>query len=135
MNPIDKAELSAFLDGELDTLRSEEIKLALKNDPTLRAEFESLSAMDATWSESARSAAERVAIDLLPRKKSSNVALRVAGAVLLLTTVRMLPKFTDELMWGIVLHSVALACSLVWVIRMVSETELEPSIPDTTLGK
>jgi hypothetical protein len=46
MNPIDPAELSALLDGELPARRAQEVRHALRVDPALASAFESLARLD-----------------------------------------------------------------------------------------
>ncbi len=47
MLPIDPAELSALLDGELSQSRADEVRAALAADATLREAYERLVALDA----------------------------------------------------------------------------------------
>lgn len=47
MRPIDPAELSALLDGELDASRAAEVRAALAGDAALRAQYEALAQADA----------------------------------------------------------------------------------------
>jgi anti-sigma factor RsiW len=64
MHPIDPAELSAFLDGELPAKRAEEVRAALALDPALRQSFEQLVALDADWKERAATAMFRPRVQL-----------------------------------------------------------------------
>lgn len=47
MNPLEPAELSALLDGELDPRRAAEIQALIAADPAVRAEYDSLRLADA----------------------------------------------------------------------------------------
>ncbi len=47
MNPLDPAELSALLDGELDPRRAAEVQALIAADPGVGAEYESLRLADA----------------------------------------------------------------------------------------
>jgi anti-sigma factor RsiW len=49
MNPVDAAELSALLDGELPARRAEEVRQALLVDPALASHWESLGRLNAAW--------------------------------------------------------------------------------------
>jgi anti-sigma factor RsiW len=49
MIPVDPAELSALLDGELPAPRAEEVRHALRLDPALASQFESLARLDVDW--------------------------------------------------------------------------------------
>jgi anti-sigma factor RsiW len=49
MLPIDPAELSAFLDGELTPNRAEVVQAALARDPVLRQTYERLARFDVDW--------------------------------------------------------------------------------------
>ena len=49
MHPIDPAELSAFLDGELPAERADEVRAALARDPALRQSLRAAGRLDADW--------------------------------------------------------------------------------------
>ncbi len=118
MNPIDPAELSAYLDGELSPARAREVESALASSPALQAELDALTNADRSWRLAARSAAFRSDIRL-PRAAARKVPLyRTTGAVVLLLAVRFLPKLAGALDWQIIANGVALAIAMVWVIRM-----------------
>lgn len=120
MNPIDPAELSAYLDGELSPARAREIETALMSSPALRAALDALTKADETWRTAARSAAFRPVVRLpgaaLPAKVSIS---RMAGVVALLLAVRFLPKLTGALDWELVANGIALAVVIAWVIHMI----------------
>lgn len=123
MNPIEPAELSAYLDGELNPARAREVESALATSPALQAELDALTKADKTWRMAARLAAFRSTIQL-PRTSSRKVPLyRTAGAVVLLLAVRFLPKLAGALDWGLIANGVALAIAMVWVIRMTRAEE------------
>jgi anti-sigma factor RsiW len=116
MKPIESAELSAFLDCELDADRACEVQTALEGSPELRAEFDALSAMDAEW----RSAAGRSAFEpkvVLPSNPAPVESwLITAATVAGLVAIRMIPKFGGSIEFGFVLHVLALALLMVWLI-------------------
>lgn len=64
MNPVQPEELSALLDGELDTARAAEVRAQIQMDPALRLEFETLSASDAAWRAAADAGAFAPAVSL-----------------------------------------------------------------------
>jgi hypothetical protein len=47
MKPVDPAEISALMDGELPAERAEEVRRAIAEDPALRREYEEIVALDA----------------------------------------------------------------------------------------
>jgi anti-sigma factor RsiW len=49
MSPLDPAELSALLDGELSPARAEEVRCSIAADPALRAVYDRLVGQDAQW--------------------------------------------------------------------------------------
>jgi anti-sigma factor RsiW len=76
MNPIDPAELSAYLDGEVGADRRHEIEAVLAGDPAARAELDALAAADAVWRASARSAAFRPRVEM-PARGAGVVSMRL----------------------------------------------------------
>lgn len=57
MKPVEEAELSALLDGELDAVRARQIEARMAEDPALRRAFEALASADAAWRTAAGAAA------------------------------------------------------------------------------
>jgi anti-sigma factor RsiW len=115
MLPIDPAELSAFLDGELSASRAEEVRAALVRDPVLRRSYELLVARDADWSARASAAMfrPRVRLDHAP------VATRVLAAtavVLGLLPLRLALKALPPL-YGAGLEVLLLALVVGWGLR------------------
>ncbi len=118
MNPIDPAELSAYLDGELSPVRAREIEAAVMASPALRAELDALSKADDTWRSAARSAAFPPHVRL-PRAAASRASIyRIVGAVALLLAVRIVPKLADSLDWELIANGIALAVVVAWAIHM-----------------
>ncbi len=83
MQPIDPAELSAFLDGELPLTRADEVRAALAEDPILRQSYEQLLALDTCWKAQA-SAAMFVPRVRLPRSQARARFLTAAALLGLL---------------------------------------------------
>ncbi len=91
MTPIDPAELSAYLDGELSATRADEVRAALALDPELRRSYELLVKCDADWSARAQAAkfSPRVRFARAPWSRS---LLMAAAVVLGLFVLRMALK-------------------------------------------
>lgn len=117
MNPIDPAELSAFLDGELEAARAKDVESAIASDPALRMEFERLQKADAGWAAAARSAISQPTVFLASRTTVSSFYVRIAIGAVVLLALRILPKLNDAVAWGAALHSIVLIALLTWVIR------------------
>ncbi|GMV97976.1 MAG: zf-HC2 domain-containing protein [Phycisphaerae bacterium] len=125
MNPIEPAELSAYLDGELSPRRAREVESALATDPALRAEYERLAALDASWRDAARAAGfdPPVAVEEAQLTPGAWPAWALAGLVALLV-IRIVPKFIGPALAGAGLHAAALAVILAWaVVRLGREAD------------
>lgn len=128
MNPIEPAELSAYLDGELSPERAQEVEAALASSPALRTELKSLAADDARWRAAACSAAFRPDVRL-PRARALGVrAGPTLLAVALLLGVRLLPKLVGTLTLALILNALALTVIMAWVLAMLRSTEDRPEI-------
>ena len=126
MKPVEPAELSGYLDGELDVARTAEVRELLSRDAALLAQFEALRATDANWRAAAASAAFVPRLQLpAPRARATSWA-RIAALALALIALRVLPKLGGPMVWGIALHAVALAIALVWIVRMIRSSALHP---------
>lgn len=118
MNPIDPAELSAYLDGELSPARAREVEAAMTSSPALRAEFDALLEADEKWRAAGRSASFRPDIRLRGASLPKVSPYRAGGAVALLLAARILPKLGGAWAWELLVNAIALAVIMVWVIRM-----------------
>ncbi len=118
MNPIDPAELSAYLDGELDPARAGEVEAALASSPALRGELNALVNADNAWRAAARGASFEPGIRLRPGNTVLRSTLRAAGAIVLLLAARVLPKLPGSLLWELVLNGIAFTFALIWIARM-----------------
>jgi anti-sigma factor RsiW len=127
MTPIDTAEISAYLDGELSAIRAEELEAAIANDPALRAELEALARQHSAWRGAASSANFLPTVRLEPPGAGlkSQTAPGIALALTVLIALRVLPKLTDSLGIGLVLHSLALAAIMGWLIHMTSRDRVD----------
>jgi anti-sigma factor RsiW len=135
MKEVQDGELSALLDGELDSQRAEVVRAAINADPALREEFDALARLDARL----RSAAEEAAF--MPDVSFPAAAARQASAwhwpagvalVLALIAIRFLPKLAELPLFGISLQVAACAAVSFIVVRMVRETE---PLADLAFGK
>jgi anti-sigma factor RsiW len=107
LQPLDPAELSAFLDGELPPARMTEIEALLASDPALKAEYETLRRSDATWREAAVGATFISAVRL-PKAAAQISGRWVAAAVAALLVVRVGGKFVETLGPSLLLNLAAL---------------------------
>jgi len=125
MTPVDAAELSAFLDGELAPARAREVEAAIAANPSLRAEFSALSQADTIWRATASSARFQPKIDIAGGVVASGYWAGLALAVILLVAIRILPKLSGTVELGFLVHSGVLAIFLAWIIQ----TERKLKIP------
>lgn len=126
MKQIQDRELSALLDGELDSERAAVVRAAIDADPALRKAFGSLVRLDTRL----RSAADEAAFmpDVsLPAAAEHEVSSWYwpagAVAVLALLVARFLPKLAELPLFGISLQVAGCAAISFVVLRMVRETE------------
>ena len=120
MVPIDPAELSAFLDGELPARRAEEVRAALAQDPVLRQSYELLVVRDGDWN--ARAAAAmfwpRVRMPRAPIAcRVVTAAAVVFGLLLLRMALKALPPH-----YGAGLEALLLAIVVGWGLRPIMQT-------------
>ena len=130
MNPIDEAELSGLLDGELDPERAAFVRQAIDRYPALKAQFERLSKLDG----SCRRVAAQVSFSprvVLPAAPSPHVehgfeikGPTVAIALLGLVAIYFAPKILSGLLIGMSLHAGALVAVLWMISRAVSRNEM-----------
>jgi anti-sigma factor RsiW len=133
MNPIDPAELSALLDGELTPQRADEVRAAIQHDPSLKTEFERLRRLDAACREAAATAEFQPQVTIAPHTNDWSWAAP-AGMGVILLVVRFLPKMWDLALLGAVLHVAAMAIVLWWIVRLVSQEEKRPTRWGRPLG-
>jgi anti-sigma factor RsiW len=116
MLPIDPAELSAFLDGELPAARAEEVRAALAQDSLLRQSYEQLLALDADWKARASAAMFRPRVRIAPNWVPGRFL--TAAAVLGLLVFRIVLKTQPPLV-GAALEALLLALVVGWGLRRV----------------
>jgi anti-sigma factor RsiW len=113
--PIDPAELSALIDGELPPERARAIEALIAGDPALRAEYEGLRALDARWREAAGEAMFMPEVRLAPAPVRIPL-VGVAAVVLVLLLARVGGKFVETLGPMLLLNLAALALVAVTVL-------------------
>jgi len=123
MRLIEPAELSAFLDGELDPDRAREIATALASDSELREEYGALAKADVVWKAAADSALFKPSTQLSTSKVFASSPLAFAAVLIALIALCVTAKLGTVVVWNFVLHAVALAIALPWIIRMARETQ------------
>jgi len=124
MKPVDPAEISALLDGELSPERTEQVRRAIAEDSELRREFDELSVVHTDLTRCA------VATRFQPRlpflKNTSPPAIAIVGLGLAMLILRLTVKLIP-LGVGVAVQSTALVLVLLWVFHcLVRLTHDEP---------
>lgn len=114
MRPVEPAELSALLDGELSPDRADQVRQALATDPTLRRQFERLAALDVRWRSAAELAAFRPHVTAPARSRAGVLV----GTALALVTLRLVLKLLPPGI-AIGLELLALIGGAGWVLGRV----------------
>jgi anti-sigma factor RsiW len=120
MKPVQPEELSALLDGELDSERAREVEMQIAADPQLRAEFDALSWADARWRAAAATAVFAPAVELPTRAGRASWIAFAAALTGGLVCLRVAPKLVESLAFGFGLHAIsfaALLAALAWLAR------------------
>lgn len=113
MKPVDSAELSALLDGELSPGRAAEVRRALAEDSELRTEFENLSAVHSDLIASAEAAKFHPRISLAGGTWFP--AAGIIGFAVAMLALRLVVKLIP-LGVGAVVQLAALTLVLWWVV-------------------
>jgi anti-sigma factor RsiW len=120
MNPLDPAELSAYLDGELSAERMREIERIVALDPTARAELESLAKLHARWQASARTAAFLPAVNLPSMKETRTLDRSAIAFLVLLVIAQIALRVFNVLALVLALEFLALVVVLTGVIALTA---------------
>jgi hypothetical protein len=120
MLPIDPAELSAFLDGELPAPRAEEIRAALSQDSVLRQSYELLVVRHGDWTAQAAAAMFRPRVRI-PRAPVAGRVVTAAAVMLGLLLLRIALKVLPPL-YGAGLEAMLLAIVVGWGLRHIMQT-------------
>ncbi|MDT8429518.1 MAG: hypothetical protein RQ757_12220 [Pseudomonadales bacterium] len=118
MKAIEPAELSGYLDRELSEERMLEVQTAIATDSHLCAEFEKLKSAHLGWQTAARYAAFKPEIHLSRPGLWLPAPLTLGVALVLMLVLRFAPKLSDMILPGIILHLLALAIILPWVVKL-----------------
>jgi Flp pilus assembly protein TadB len=123
MKPIDPAEISALLDGELRPDRAEEVRLAIAEDESLQRLYAQHSALDIDLRTYSQKKMFRPKV--LLGEPSPGQTLPIFQMAFILLMVRFVVKFIPS-GFGIGLEFVALAIIGGWVLfRLIRESEEE----------
>ena len=112
MKPVDPAEISALLDGELSAERTEQVRRALAENRDLQRVFEDLSAVHGDLTACGVAARFRPRISLAG--SSRHPAVGILGFAVAMLVLRVTAKFVP-LGVGVVFQAAALAVVLWWV--------------------
>jgi anti-sigma factor RsiW len=122
MKPVERAELSAYLDGELPPDRAAEVRRAIAEDDSLRAAYEQLAVLDHQWTTLAARAAFHPRVRWATR--AAGPPLAAAWLALALLMVRIAAKLGPPLVAGAI-EVLALAAVIGWVVLQVVRTSDE----------
>jgi len=116
MNDWDPAELSALLDGELDSARTEKVEALIAADPGVRAEFERLAQADRRLRTIAEAALFRPEVRWpeaapVPRPAQAGFVLGFAFILLAWAVGKLAPTMTAS----IVVNGASLVLLLAWL--------------------
>jgi anti-sigma factor RsiW len=120
MRAVDRSEISAYLDGELDDARAREVEAALAADSALTAEFAALDAADKNWREAARAAQFEPSVRLPAAATFLPSLPGLAAVMIALLALRFLPGLVGSSVWAFAIHGVALAVLSGWTVRAVA---------------
>jgi anti-sigma factor RsiW len=122
MRPIDPAEISALIDGELPPERVQEVRRAIAEDASLRRVYDELAAMDAKLTASAARAMFQPEV-VLPGAVTGDSS-RVFLTAILLVVLRLAMKLASpELATGMAI--VMLAVVVGWVLQRLAQASEE----------
>ena len=126
MTPLDPAELSAYVDGELPAERMREIERIVGSDPALRAELESLTKLHAELQAAGRTAGFRPAVNLRAidgiNESRRTISSGVIAFVALLVVAQLVLRLFDALAVAFALECIALLVVLTGVGFLATRT-------------
>lgn len=132
MRPIDPAELSALIDGELDDSRAAEVRAALAGDEALRARYAELTGADAHL----RSIAAGVELSPRIRLPSRSAAPAARPAVLwpalpvvVIAAAWLTGKLTEPGFLSVAASALAFLVMLLYVVPLILKGEDGPDAP------
>lgn len=120
MQPIDPAELSAFLDGELPAERAQEVRDALASDPSLRQAYEKLAALDTTWKSQAETVMFQPRVHFAKRSSFdwyTKATVVVVALLLLRLAIKTFPP-----LYAVGFEAILLTVVLGWGLQRIMQT-------------
>jgi anti-sigma factor RsiW len=122
MNDWDPAELSALLDGELDSIRTKELEALIAADPSVRAQFERLELADRKLRAIVEAAVFRPEVRWpkaapVPRLARALLALGFTVILLAWTAGKLAPSMTAALVVNAASLFLLLACLAPFALR------------------
>ncbi|MDB5676537.1 MAG: hypothetical protein JWM65_3519 [Sphingomonas bacterium] len=109
MTPLNPAELSAYLDGELSETRAREVAAMIAASPALLDELDMLGSRDTAWRAAARSAAFRPALRLRAAGDTAVSGKTIMVCIALFVAIAAVVRGFDNLAVSLVLNLVAAA--------------------------
>ena len=127
MTQLEPAELSAYLDGEVDAARALEIAAIIAASPSLADELDTLSRHDAAWRMSARSATFHPVVRLRASGTARLSAPYITALVGLLMVIGVAAKTQESFFFAIAANVVAAAMVSIGVLVLArAEFAREP---------
>lgn len=124
MIPIQPEELSAFIDGELDSNRAEEIKNSIANDEVWRKRFDELSTLDTNLRNAASGAAFKPKVTFSSEKAFSGIfSTKLIAMVAALIFLRVHQKLEESFLFAFGLHIIALTAVIIALIILFKHDE------------
>ena len=117
MNPVDRSQISALIDGELPPEQAEAVQEAIAANADLRNEYEELAALDSAWKAEAQAALFRPNVSF-PKGAvgfGRPLALAVVTLLALRVVLKVLGLFASVGVAGIFL-GIVLACVLQYLV-------------------
>jgi anti-sigma factor RsiW len=126
MTPLNPAELSAYLDGELSETRAREVAAMVAANPALRDELDMLGSEDAAWRVAAGSAAFRPALRLQAVGDTTVSSRTIMVCVALFVVIAAVVRGFDSLAASLALNLVAAALVSIGVYVLARS---DPTMP------
>jgi len=119
MSDLDPAELSAFLDGELNAARAAQVAAIIAADERVRAEYEMLEQADARWRSMALSAAFRPQVRW-PIPKEPPLPVWAAALLFFIPIASIAEKIAGAIVASFALNGLALLALVACIVAAAS---------------
>ena len=129
MTPLNPAELSAYLDGELSETRAREVAAMVAANPALLDELDMLGNQDAAWRVAAGAAAFRPALRLQGAGDMAASGRTIMVCVALFLAIAVVVRGFDNLAVSLVLNLVAAALISIGVYVLARSDPAMPPAP------